>query len=160
MKQFLSLRNLTYAAVIAALYCVITLFVPILSGFQGNFQLRVAEAFTLLPVIMPAAVPGVFVGCLLSNILGGATIFDIVFGSVATLMAGLLTYKLRNHALWIAALPPVIVNMFVVGPVLSITFGLPMIASILWVGLGQVCACYLLGIPLILSLKKAPFLSE
>ncbi len=158
MKKYLTIRMTVQAAAIAAIYAVLTLMLQPISGFQGNFQLRVSEALTILPILTPAAVPGLFVGCLIANFLIGATVFDVVFGSLATLAAALLTRKLREKPL-LAALPPVVINMVVVGLVLSITLNLPFLASAGWVGFGQVCACYALGLPLLWALKrtKIPF---
>lgn len=154
MKKFFTTQMLTQAAVIAAIYAALTLLLAPISGFQGNFQLRVSEALTILPVLTPAAVPGLFVGCLVANLLGGATILDIVFGALASLIAAMMTRKLRNHPL-LAALPPVIVNMLIVGLVLSLSYKTPFLINAAWVGLGQVGACYLLGLPLLWTLKRA-----
>ena len=148
-------RFLTQAAIIAALYAALTLLLQPISGFQGNFQLRVSEALTLLPIFTPAAVPGLFVGCLIANLLGGATILDVVFGSLATLLAACLTRRLR-HSPPLAALPPVAVNMAVVGLTLSLTLELPLLPTMGWVGLGQLLACYGLGLPLGWALRRAP----
>lgn len=148
-------RFLTQAAIIAALYAALTLLLQPISGFQGNFQLRVSEALTLLPVFTPAAVPGLFVGCLIANLLGGATIMDVIFGSLATLLAAFLTRRLRFNAP-LAALAPVLVNMVVVGLTLSLTLNLPLLPTMGWVGLGQLLACYALGLPLVWALRKAP----
>ena len=153
MKRYFTTKMLTQAAVIAAVYTLLSMLLAPISGFQGNFQLRISEALTLLPIITPAAVPGLFVGCLLSNILGGASMLDVVFGSLATLIAALLTRKLRKTP-WLAALPPVVVNMVIVGLVLSLTYNLPFIMQAAWVGLGQICACYALGFPLLYAIRR------
>ena len=100
-------RALARGAIIAALYTALTVLLAPLS--YGEVQIRFSEAFTLLPILMPEAVPALLVGCLLSNILGGCTIFDIVFGSLATLLAAVCTRRLRDK-FWLAALMPVLFN--------------------------------------------------
>lgn len=145
--------RLTRAALVAALYIAITLLFQPISGFSGQFQLRISEALTLLPVLMEEAVPGLFVGCLLANLLGGGTLLDILFGSLATLAAAVWTRKLQGRPV-MAALPPVLVNMLVVGTVQAFTLKLPWLPSVLWVGLGQAAACYGLGLPLVLLILK------
>ncbi|MEA5068259.1 MAG: QueT transporter family protein [Christensenellaceae bacterium] len=155
-KSFFIPRMLTPAAVIAAIYAAVALLLAPISGFQGNFQLRVSEALTILPVLTPAAVPGLFVGCLTANLLGGATALDVIFGSLATLIAALLTRRLRARPV-LAALPPVAVNMLVVGLVLSLSYNTPFLLNAMWVGLGQLGACYALGLPLLWALRKVDF---
>ena len=96
---------ITCAAAIAAVYVVLTLvFAPI---SYGEVQVRISESLTILPFFTPAAVPGLFIGCLIANITGGAIIWDIIFGSVATLIGAIGTYKLRNNR-WLAPIPPII----------------------------------------------------
>ena len=91
---------LTQAAMIAAIYVVLTVvFAPF--GF-GEVQVRVAESLTILPFFTPAAIPGLFIGCLIGNILGGAIIPDIIFGSLATLIAACFTYTLRKKSSFLA----------------------------------------------------------
>ena len=101
----------TKAAMIAAVYVVLTIVLAPISF--GQVQLRVSEALTIMPVFTPAAIPGVFIGCLIGNILGGAVLPDIIFGSLATLVAAVISYKLRGKGLLIASIPPVVVNMLV-----------------------------------------------
>ena len=102
---------ITQGAVIAAIY-VVLVFVFDYWSF-GPIQFRVAEALTILPVFTPAAVPGLFIGCLIANITGGAVIWDIVFGSLATLIGAVGTYMLRKHP-WAAPLPPILANTVIV----------------------------------------------
>lgn len=137
---------LAQGGAVAALYVLLTaLFAPI--SF-GDVQLRVSEALTLLPVLSPASVPGLFIGCLLSNLLFGQPWQDVVFGSLATLAAAVLTRRLRGN-LWLAALMPVAVNGLVIGLMLSVLCALPLPMTVLTVSLGEAAACFLLGIPLI-----------
>jgi uncharacterized membrane protein len=147
------LKFLIRSAVIAALYAAVTLLLAPIS--YGPLQFRVSEALTLLPMLTPAAIPGLFVGCLAANLMGGATALDIVFGSLATLGAAILTRRLRERPL-IAALPPVLVNAFVVGAVLAYAYNLPFLLTTLQVGAGQLGVCYLLGVPLFYALRRLP----
>ncbi len=152
-------RFLTKAAVIAALYAALTLaFQPI--SF-GQVQFRVAEALTALPLLMPEAVPGLFVGCLIANLLGGGVLLDVVLGSLATLVAALLTRKLRGKPL--AALSmPVVWNGLVVGPVVYFfyvmgegTFSMGVLAlTCLSVAFGEAVVVYVLGFGLFQALKR------
>ena len=98
---------LTHAAAIAALYVVLTFLANAFGLANYAVQLRFSEALTILPFFTPAAIPGLFVGCLLANIFTGAALPDIIFGSLATLIAALGTWKLRNHK-WLAPLPPLL----------------------------------------------------
>ena len=151
------LRFLMQASLIAAIYTALCLLLqPISFGF-GGVQLRVAEALTLLPVLMPAAVPGLTVGCLLSNIMGGATMLDVVFGTLTTFAAAVVTRRLRDKPL-LAAAPPVLFNAVVVGALLRYAYGVPMhlLLCMASVGLGQLVACYALGLPMLKGLNRLP----
>ena len=99
---------LVQAAAIGAIYVVLTLLFAPLS--YGEVQVRFSEALTILPYFTPAAIPGLFVGCILSNLLGGAIPVDIIFGSIATLIGAIFTYKLRGASKWLAPLPPIVAN--------------------------------------------------
>lgn len=146
-------KSLTRAAVIAALYAALTIF--IMPASYGVMQLRVSEALTVLPVFTPAAIPGLFIGCIVANLVSPVGLVDVVVGSAATLIAAVLTYILREHRL-LALLPPVITNAVMVGAELyyfyNVDFSLP--ACMFWVGLGEMAACYALGYPLSLLLDK------
>jgi len=147
------LRFIIQGGIIAAIYAVLTiLFAPISYG-QGLVSVRISEALTILPFFTPAAIPGLFVGCILANIYGGLGLVDIVFGSLATLVAAALTYGIRKYK-WIAPLPPVIINGIVVGIILHVLYDYPLVISMISVGFGQAIACYFLGMPLLLSLEK------
>ena len=128
----------TKAAMIAAVYVVLTIVLAPISF--GQVQLRVSEALTIMPVFTAAAIPGVFIGCLIGNILGGAVLPDIIFGSLATLVAAVISYKLRGKGLLIASIPPVVVNMLVVPFVLKYAYSvpLPIPFMMLTVGAGEV----------------------
>lgn len=150
MKKLFSVRYMAEAGVIAAVYFVLTVAVAPIS--YGNIQMRISEALCVLPFFTPAAIPGLFIGCLLANILSPLGIFDIVFGSLATLLAAFLTYKIKSK--WFLPLPSVVVNAFVVGALLYFLAGLPFLLSVLYVGAGQAIACYALGMPLFFLLSK------
>lgn len=147
-------RYLCEGAVMAALYALLTVaLAPLSFGAGGTFQLRVSEALTTLPVLFPAAVPGLFIGCLLSNLICGAPLPDVIFGSFATLLSALLTRRLRKNV-WLAALMPVMCNTLIVGLMLSRVYGLPLGYAMLTVAPGEAAACYLLGVPLTRTLAK------
>ena len=140
------------AAMIAAVYVVLTfVFAPI--SF-GEIQVRISEALTILPVFTPAAVPGLFVGCLLGNMLSGAYLSDVVFGSLATLLGAIGTRALRNASPFLAPLPPIIANALIVPFVLRYTYGvaLPIPLMMLTVGVGEVISCGGLGLILYFTL--------
>ncbi len=151
-NRFFTVKNLTLSALIAALYAGLTLLFQPIS--YGAVQFRISEALALLPVLFPAAVPGLTVGCLLANLIGSATPWDIVFGTLATLLAALMTRRLRHNE-WLAALPPVLFNAVIVGLVLHFTLALPLLPTVLTVGLGELVVVYVLGVPMIKALKKA-----
>lgn len=151
----ISTKYITRAGIIAAIYCAITI---LISPFAfGPIQIRISEAMTILPAIFPSAIPGLFVGCLLSNTLGmtmGLTgLPDVIFGSLATLIAAWLSYLLRSKT-YLAPLPPIIVNGVVIGYLLYYMFNYPLIETMLTVAAGQAIACYAIGLPLLLILKK------
>jgi uncharacterized membrane protein len=146
----MNVYKLARISIIAAIYAAITVVFGFIS--YGQLQVRVSEALTILPFIFPDAAVGLFVGCIIANIFGGYGIIDIVFGSLATLIAAYLTSKMPHRLL--APLPPVIVNAVVVAFILKFTAGLPLFVSMVYVGLGEFIACYLLGLPLLYMFKK------
>ncbi len=156
-----STKKLTKAAVIAALYFGLTmLFAPI--GF-GALQFRVSEILCILPFFFPESVFGLFIGCLLANLLGGYGVLDIVFGSLATLAAAALTMKIKIK--WLACLPPVIMNGAVVGAVIawsvspdSFWRAYAVIGS--QVFFSELGVMYLLGLPLMYLLPKWKFFRD
>ena len=156
-----NIRRLTVAAMIAAVYLVLTMIFYVTS-FQP-LQSRLAEALTVLPYFTPVAIPGLFVGCILANILGGNGIWDVVVGSLASLLAAYLTYKLtykKPKRKWLAPLPAVLVNAVAVGIMLSVLYDMPLFATMLSVGVGQVLSCYILGIPLMVFIERTRKLNE
>ena len=145
---------LAQAAMIAAIYVVLTVVGASLAF--GEVQIRFAEALTILPVFTPAAIPGLFVGCLIGNTLGGAILPDIIFGSLATLIGAFGTYLLRDKNKWLAPLPPIIANIIIVPFVLAYVYhlegGIPYF--MLTVGIGEIISCGVLGMLLRTVLQK------
>jgi uncharacterized membrane protein len=113
---------------------------------------RIAEALVVLPFIDSSAIIGLFLGCILANIYGGLGMVDIIGGSLCTLIAAYLTYKVNNPKL--APLPPVLINAFGVSIYLHLLFDLPYWITVLYIGIGEVIACYVLGYPLLILLIK------
>lgn len=138
-------RFITEGAVIAALYVVLTLvFAPI--SF-GPVQVRIAEALAILPFFTPAAVPGLFVGCLIANFMGEGVIWDVIFGSLATLIGAWGGYKLRANR-WLVPVPTIISNTLIIPFVLRYAYGVVDMAIpllMLSIFAGEVIGCYILG---------------
>ena len=136
---------LAQAAMIAAIYVVLTVLGASLAF--GEVQIRFSEALTILPAFTPAGIPGVFLGCLISNILGGAILPDIIFGSLATLIGAVFTWLLRNQSRYLAPLPPIAANAVVVPFILKFGYQvpLPIPFMMLTVGIGEVISCGILG---------------
>lgn len=146
--------SLTQAAMIAAIYVVLTY---VFSAFSfGQVQIRVAEALTILPAFTPAAIPGLFVGCLIGNIAGGAVLPDIIFGSIATLIGAVGTRLLRRRNPVLCTLPPIVANTIIVPFVLRFAYGvnLPIPFMMLTVGIGEVVGCGVFGVLLYSILKR------
>ena len=141
------ISKLVFSAVIAAIYTVLTLLLAPIS--YGQIQVRVSESLTLLPFLSSYSIWGVFLGCIISNLIGG---------SLATLIAAILTYYIGKSNLkfkkYLAPLPPIIINAVVIGFILNYTLKLPLLLSIIWVGLGEAISCYVLGLILISIIEK------
>lgn len=148
-------NTLTRAAIVAALYAALTLLLSPLSF--GLMQIRVSEALTLLPMVFPEAVPALAVGCLIANLLGGATALDVVFGTLATLLAAVCTRLLRNRR-FAAMLMPVLFNGVIVGAVVHAAYapGVPLAACMLSVAGGEAVSCLLLGPAVLHALERIP----
>ncbi len=152
-------KKLVQSAAIAAVYAALTL---ILMPFSyGVMQVRIAEALTVLPALTPAAVPGLFVGCLIANMLGPNGVIDMVLGSAATLIAGIASYKFRKR-LFLVPLPPILANGLIIGSMLYYVYKVPFTlwACILWVALGEAIACYGIGLPLLRYLNGRKWIFE
>ncbi len=143
------------AAMIAAIYVVLTFLANAFGLANYAIQVRFSEALTILPFFTPAAIPGLFVGCLLSNILTGCMPLDVIFGSLATLIGACGTYMLRKYK-WLAPLPPIVANTIIVPYVLAYVYkfegSIPYF--MLTVGIGEIISCGVLGMILFFSLKK------
>ena len=151
---------LVQAAMIAALYVVLTFIANELGIASQAIQVRFSEALTILPYFTPAAIPGLYIGCLLANILTGAALPDVVFGPVATLIGAVLTWKLCQNKTsskikWMAPLPPIAANAIIIPPVLLYAYGIrPLWFSFVTVTIGEILSCGVLGMLLLLALQK------
>ena len=146
MKRKISSISLAQGAVIAAAYVALTIiFAPV--SFEA-IQVRISEALTILPFFTASAVPGLTVGCLLANIVGGATLPDVVFGSLATFIGAVGTRLLRNSKPYIAIIPPIVANTLIIPFVLRYAYGidLPIPLMMATVGFGEIISCGMLGI--------------
>ena len=136
MKSFFHAKKLALGAIIAALYAALTLVSASFGLALGPIQVRISEALVILPVFTPSAIPGLFLGCLLANLISGAHAVDVIFGSVATLLGALGTYALRKKPL-LALLPPIVANGVILPPIIYYVFGfpagLPLLFVIFWV---------------------------
>ena len=162
---------IVHAAVIAALYVVLTLLANALGLANHAIQIRISEALTILPLFTSAAIPGLFIGCILSNFLTGCLLWDIVFGSIATLLGALGTYALGTYTFGartpgncppakqhpvLAVIPPILANTLIVPYVLAYVYrfegSVPYF--MLTVGIGEILSCGVLGMLLYRTLSK------
>ena len=137
---------ITQAAMIAAIYVVLTLFVSAFNLASGAIQVRISEALTILPAFTPAAIPGLFIGCLISNLMSGCMLLDVIFGSLATLLGALGTYLLRKWK-WAVPIPPIIANALIVPFVLAYVYHIPggVPYFMVTIGIGEIISCAVLG---------------
>ncbi|MBQ7200911.1 MAG: QueT transporter family protein [Eubacterium sp.] len=145
--------DITFAAMVAALYVVLTLASNSFGLASGVIQVRLSEALCILPYFTPAAIPGLTVGCLLSNWITGCALPDIIFGTLATLIGALGSYALRQYK-FLVPLPPIISNMVIVPWVLRFAYDVPdsIPYMMVTVGAGEVIACGVLGLALLFAL--------
>ena len=162
-------EKIAFGGVIAALYVVLTYFAAVLNLANGAIQVRFSEALTILPVFTSAAIPGLTIGCVLANLLTGCAVWDVVFGSMATLIGAAGTWLLRKKPN-IAWIPPVLSNMAIIPPILLkvygvedlTVFGRTFTGDTLWgmlavtIGIGEVISCGVLGLLLYHSAKRIP----
>ena len=165
MKTKLDVRQITFAALVGAMYVTLCYFGNIFGLNFGIFQCRFAEALTVLPFLCPATAWGLFAGCILSNLLSPYGLPDLIFGSLATLLAGLLTARCRSK--WLAPLPPVLLNGLIVGALLAwyetgFTAAFPgvFLFNALSVGISELLVCCILGLPLLAVLTKTGIFSK
>ncbi|MCQ2560759.1 MAG: QueT transporter family protein [Clostridia bacterium] len=146
--------NLTQSAIIAALYVVLTIAISAVNLASGVIQFRISEALTILPFFTAAAIPGLAVGCFLSNLITGCAMLDVVFGTLATLIGALGTRALRKNR-WLAPLPPILANAFIVPFVLRYAYGVPdaIWFMVITVGIGEIISCGVLGEMLLSALQ-------
>ena len=147
---------ITHAAAVAALYTVLTLTAGAFGLANGAIQLRISEALTVLPYFTPAAIPGLFIGCIVSNILTGAVVWDVIFGSLATLIGAVGTYFLgRKVSNWLSPVPPILANTLIIPFVLAYAYGaedgIPFL--MLTVGTGEVISCGVFGLILMKAIE-------
>ena len=144
-RKRLNALRLAQGGLIAAIYVVLTIaFAPV---SYGEIQLRFAEALTILPMFTPAAIPGLFVGCVVANILGGCVIWDIIFGSLATLIGAVFSWMLRKNR-WLVPIPAILSNTIIIPLVLRYGYGLtdiPYLLQVVYIFAGEVAGCYILG---------------
>ena len=160
MKKDLT-RNIVFGGMTAALYVVLTMLAAAIGLASGAVQVRLSEALTILPVFTSAAIPGLTVGCVLANIVTGCAAWDVVFGSLATLIGAVGTRLLKDRPI-LAWIPPVISNVAIVPIVLMKVYGL---TDAWWylaltVGAGEVISCGVLGLLLYRSVKDLPVLKD
>lgn len=144
---------ITQAAMIAAVYVVLTVvFAPF--GF-GEVQVRISEVLTILAYFTPAAIPGLFIGCIIGNAMGGAILIDVIFGSIATLIGAIFSYMLRKNK-FLVPLPPIIANALIVPFVLKYGYAVPLPIPFMMftVGIGEVISCGVLGLIVLFALDK------
>lgn len=154
-------RHLTLAAMTAALYILLTVLSSTLNLASSAIQLRLSEALTVLPCFFSSAVPGLFAGCLLANLLTGAPIWDVLFGAIATLLGAAGAYALRRHPL-LAVLPAIASNTLIIPFVLRYAYGIKNALPFLFltVGIGEALSAGVLGILLYRVLLRIPSLRD
>lgn len=154
-------RFIAYSAMIAAAYVALTMISAAFGLSSGAIQVRISEALCVLPIFTLSAVPGVTVGCFIANILCGGTVYDIVFGTLATLIAAVITYFIKNPLL--SSIPTIVSNAVIV-PIVLIMSGVGGVSMFpyfaLTVGLGEVISCGILGTILAVYMKKHPRVSQ
>lgn len=158
-------RQLALAGVIAAVYAVLSLLSSVFGIAYGPIQCRFSEALTVLPFLFPEAVPGLFIGCLVTNLMSTVGPLDLLLGSLATLLSALWTRRMPNR--WLAPLPPVLCNGVIVGAMLTwyeVGFGAGFWSlfafNALTVAVGETIACYGLGLLLLKALSRTPGLAR
>lgn len=158
MKITKRIRFVTHSAIIAAIYVVLTYVTNFLGLASGVVQCRLSEAMCILPGFTPAAVPGLFIGCLLSNLLTGSIILDVIFGSFATLLGAYFTLVLASKKAnpYTFPIPAIVANSVIIPLVLKFAYGFEgsVWFFVLTVGLGEIISCGILGMLLYFSLKK------
>ena len=147
---------ITQAAMIAAIYVLLTYLVNATGLASGVIQIRLSEALCVLPAFTPAAIPGLFIGCLISNLICGAVVWDVIFGSIATLLGAVFTYMLKKKSKWLLPVPAIIANTVIIPFVLTYAYGVPdaIWFSAITVFAGEFISCGVLGMLLYHSLNN------
>lgn len=148
-------KLICHAALIAAVYVLLTYLAAAMGLSSGTIQIRFSEALCILPYFTAAAVPGVTIGCLLANIFTGCAMWDIVFGTLATLIGAIIARMLKKYK-WLVPLPSVLSNMAIIPFVLKLVYGAPDAYPflLLTVGIGEVISIYGIGMVLLFALEK------
>ena len=156
-------RQIALSGIIAAIYTVMSLLSSVFGIAYGPIQCRFSEALTVLPFLFPEAIPGLFIGCVVTNLMSTVGPLDLIFGSLATLLAALWTRRMPNK--WLAPLPPVICNAVIVGAMIAWyevgftgAFWGMFAFNAVTVGLGEAIACYVLGLLLLQVVSRTPAL--
>lgn len=148
-------KTISQSAIIASLYVVLTLVSNTLGLANGAIQLRLSEALTILPCYTTAAIPGLAIGCFISNLITGCALWDVIFGSIATLIGAAGTYLLRKNK-FISPISPIVANLLIIPFVLIYTYGaeesLPFL--MLTIGLGELLSAGVLGVFMLKLLDK------
>ncbi len=139
-------KVISRGAIIAALYVVLTLIASVLGLSSGPVQVRLSEALCILPCFTAAAIPGLFIGCIIANVLSGAMVWDVIFGSLATLLAAVCTWFLRKHR-YLASLPPILLNALVIPWILHYAYGIDSTIWLIMLGVaaGEALSAGILG---------------
>ncbi len=157
------IHTLTRSSAVAAVYIALTMFSAVFGLSSGAIQLRLSESICLIPLLMPEAVPGLFVGCFISNLVSGAHILDTIFGSFATLIGAYLgreVFLKFKTPYWVSTLPTLISNMIIIPALLVFTYGSEgsYLYFLITVGIGEFITASLLGTFIFSRLKKSKFL--
>ena len=155
----------TRGAAVAALYVLLTFISSLFGLDKGVIQFRLSEMLCILPIFLPEAVPGLFIGCIAANLMTSAVIWDVIFGSAATLIGAIgagLFRKLPKKLIWLATLPTILSNAIIVPLVLKFAYGVPDLIPfmVLTVGIGEIVTAGILGMLLYFSLVKNKFLNN
>lgn len=151
-------KPIVYAAIIAAMYTVLTVFAASFGMANGFIQVRVSEALTILPFFTPHAIWGLFVGCIISNLITGCALWDVVFGSIATLIGAYFTYLTgkRKNAYLAASVGPIVSNTAIIPLILTFVYGIQQAYPLMCLSIfaGEVVSAGVLGTILLLALRK------
>ncbi|MGB9857257.1 MAG: QueT transporter family protein [Dictyoglomaceae bacterium] len=152
----MSTRNLTRIAIYASIYIALTLIFSAIS--YGPIQFRISEFLTVFPFIDPISIIGLFIGCFIANFFSPTGWIDVIFGSLFTLIAGYLTYKMPK--IYLAPIPPIVVNALGVSLYLHVFFKLPYWLNVLYIAIGEAVVTYLIGLPILIYIDRNPYIKE